>query len=251
MDIFHVYLLSELFVWIDKNKWKRGLVGPFLTTNFTIQYFRFLIRVGTKLLKKSEIQLSVTKNRGKTFFLNCSSRSSRLWTEPSKSGVGHLILNGNSNNNNNKAATTSSTVSFASNKRRIRIRRRRRRMMQKISVGQLFTQQHFSLRVASNNNDLGSGCASVGRGHLWHQRSVVRIQSSANFYQSFLFFQLCWKDVNKEKRGQEMPVIWPIMTRDRNGWVESSAPSSLRPGFESQTKQLCFSNWTGMWKDRK
>ena len=36
-------------------------------------------------------------------------------------------------------------------------------MMQKISVGQLFTKQHFSLRVASNNNDLGSGCASVGR----------------------------------------------------------------------------------------
>ena len=43
-------------------------------------------------------------------------------------------------------------------------------------------------------------------GRLQHQRSKVRIQSSANFYRTFVYCKLCWKDENKEKRGR----VWPI-----------------------------------------
>ena len=42
--------------------------------------------------------------------------------------------------------------------------------------------------------------------HLWHQRSAVRIQASANFYWTFVYCQLGWKDENEEKEAGNIPL---------------------------------------------
>ena len=39
-----------------------------------------------------------------------------------------------------------------------------------------------------------------------YQRSEVRIESSAKFILSNVYYQLYWKDENKEKRGRERPI---------------------------------------------
>ena len=44
-------------------------------------------------------------------------------------------------------------------------------------------------------------------GRLRHQRSAVRIQSSTNFDQTFVFCQLCSKDENKEKEAGNGPFF--------------------------------------------
>ena len=55
---------------------------------------------------------------------------------------------------------------------------------------------------------VGSGCSSVGRVVASDTRDP-RFESRhwQNFYRTFVYCHLCWKDKNKEKRGREWPIV--------------------------------------------
>ena len=68
------------------------------------------------------------------------------------------------------------------------------------------------LLVTSGHSNMTFNKGSIGQwfwlswqsGHPQHQRSAVQIQSLANFYKTFVYRQLCWKDENKEQLRQGM-----------------------------------------------